>query len=208
LRARLAAPQWYHPLGFAYAPDGAHDDKPELEPSVTMSSSACAEDNTCQAPRYFLGKEFLGETTGEISYPAAKNDGSFGLDRYEPTFQTGRNEWIAKRDETIEHGGWRVKLTLTDTVFAGDLFYFWSARPCHRLCRFRAVSRAKPRRTLPLAHAAPLASSRPPPPRARAADQPRPWHDERADQGARVSEHAHLCRRHAFAPDEGIALGL
>ena len=51
---------WMHPLGFAYFPDGAHDDKDELEPGITQTMSNCTEDLSCPAPLYFRGEEFLG----------------------------------------------------------------------------------------------------------------------------------------------------
>jgi hypothetical protein len=46
---------WYHPLGFAYFPDGAHDDKEELEPTVDPTpgdDSDCAASESCQSPMY------------------------------------------------------------------------------------------------------------------------------------------------------------
>ena len=46
--------------GFAYFPDGAHDDKDELEPGITQTASNCIEDFSCPTPRYFRGDEFLG----------------------------------------------------------------------------------------------------------------------------------------------------
>jgi hypothetical protein len=43
---------WYHPLGFAYLPDGAHDGVDELEPGIRPpgSSVPCDADFSCQAP--------------------------------------------------------------------------------------------------------------------------------------------------------------
>jgi hypothetical protein len=53
---------YYHPMGFAYFPDGAHDDKEELEPGVGLGHDpSCATDKTCPAPMYFLNGEYLGE---------------------------------------------------------------------------------------------------------------------------------------------------
>ena len=53
---------WMHPLGFAYFPDGAHDDVDELEPGIAPPGSvdqSCLEDNSCPAPMYFVGGEYV-----------------------------------------------------------------------------------------------------------------------------------------------------
>lgn len=36
---QLDSSNWYHPLGFAYYPDGAHDDVDELEAAVGNGES-------------------------------------------------------------------------------------------------------------------------------------------------------------------------
>lgn len=101
---------WMHPLGFAYFADGAHKDVDELEPGISHSSSACAEDHTCQTPLYYLDGHFLG----------AQDDAEdFGLDVYEPGFTVGR-------DDFLDVGSYEVRLTLTDEDYGKDLFYF-----CH-----------------------------------------------------------------------------
>lgn len=51
---------WYHPMGFAYFPDGDHDGKDELEPGISQTGSSCTEDLTCPFPRYFRGSDYLG----------------------------------------------------------------------------------------------------------------------------------------------------
>jgi len=163
---------WYHPLGWAYFVDGAHNEVDELEPgiappdngacygsdhSVTCNTAAadcagswfepgymysgccmcengcdhsketgtcgtyydsgvnpCAADNTCQAPMYLKDGLFAGAGT----YPTAGNDGDFGLDAYEPEFFIRKEDWLATK--------YSVALTLTDTAYKTDIFYF-----CH-----------------------------------------------------------------------------
>merc|ERR1719359_161059 len=106
---------WYHPLGFAYFVDGAHNEVDELEPGITQTTGdACAADNTCQAPMYYKNGNFAGAGT----YPTAGNDGDFGLDDYEPEFFHRKSDWTTTT--------YSVKLTLTDTAYATDIFYF-----CH-----------------------------------------------------------------------------
>merc|ERR1719269_265616 len=163
---------WYHPLGWAYYVDGAHNEVDELDPgiappdngacygsdhSVTCNTAAadcagswfepgymysgccmcengcdhsketgtcgtyydsgvnpCAADNTCQAPMYLKDGLFAGAGT----YPTAGNDGDFGLDAYEPEFFIRKEDWLATK--------YSVALTLTDTTYATDIFYF-----CH-----------------------------------------------------------------------------
>jgi uncharacterized protein (DUF305 family) len=107
---------WYHPLGFAYFADGAHKDVDELEPGITQTSSSCAADNTCDAPKYYKAGVFVGGTYDQTT---AGNDGDFGLDAYEPEFFYERDDWLAA-------GTYSVKLTITDTTFTDDIFYF-----CH-----------------------------------------------------------------------------
>lgn len=52
---------YYHPLGFAYYADGAHDDVDELEPGITQTSSDCKATLTCPAPMYYSGDTYLGQ---------------------------------------------------------------------------------------------------------------------------------------------------
>ena len=79
----------YHPLGFAYYPDGAHADADELEPAVVPpgSSSTCDTDMTCPAPMYFIEGEYQG-TYSNIAdlQEVSTNEDNFGLDEYEPLF--------------------------------------------------------------------------------------------------------------------------
>lgn len=107
------ASNWFHPLGFAYQPDGALADAPELEPTVSLGNSTCASSQTCPAPRYHLNDEYLGD----VWKPE-----NFGLDDYEPKFFLPLLDWIAA-------GTFSVTLTFTDHTFGQDIFYF-----CHVCC--------------------------------------------------------------------------
>lgn len=79
----------YHPLGFAYFPDGAHAAVDELEPGIAPpgSSSTCADDMTCPAPMYYIGDEYKGSysNNGDLN-PVTTGEDNFGLDDYEPLF--------------------------------------------------------------------------------------------------------------------------
>jgi len=128
---------WYHPLGFAYLPDGLHksngNDERELDAGVTKTGSDCALKNTCMAPMYFLNATATGVDTylggNYTNMPElvkANKDGDdndFGLDgigKYEESFsQTSLDHWTAM-------GHWSAKLKWTDTAYTKDLFYF-----CH-----------------------------------------------------------------------------
>ena len=95
---------WYHPVGFAYYPDGAHgadwggDERDEVEG--------------------------LGELQYKIdgSNPTCADAGDTGLDCYEPEFFYPRADWLGKT--------YSAKLTITQDVVAashgGVLYYF-----CH-----------------------------------------------------------------------------
>merc|ERR1719353_947167 len=78
---------WYHPLGMAYFPDGAHTGVDELEPGIaqTGGSTTCAAGNTCQAPMYFKNGVFTGTTYDNTAATPVGGD-DFGLDVYEPEF--------------------------------------------------------------------------------------------------------------------------
>jgi len=114
---------YYHPLGFAYYPDGAHDDVDELEPGVTPpgSSSDCADTMTCPAPMYMLNGEYLGKYSNNADVaPVTTDEDDFGLDVYEPDFFNPIEEWT-------ENGEYSVYLKFDEIDdFTQDIFYF-----CH-----------------------------------------------------------------------------
>jgi hypothetical protein len=104
---------WYHPLGFAYGPDGALSLVDELEKVVTPpgSNSNCAETASCQAPNYKLNGEELR------SDPEDPED--FGLDEYEGNYFSG------DRDTFKDAGNFEVDVQITDAA-TKEFFYF-----CH-----------------------------------------------------------------------------
>ena len=103
---------WFHPLGFAYFPDGAHHGANHLEPGSTKSSSDCVMNNTCPTPLYFRNGMFLGD----------ESDGSnSGIDVYRSEFFLGISEWSGK-------GEYSVMLTFDDEEYTNDIFYICHVR--------------------------------------------------------------------------------
>lgn len=113
----------YHPIGFAYYADGAHDDQDELEPGILPpgSTSGCDEDATCPAPMYFVSDKYVGSYSNNPATGVNKttNDGNFGLDDYEPLFFHPLLDWVG-------YGSWKVYLKFDDESAVQDMFYF-----CH-----------------------------------------------------------------------------
>jgi len=129
------ASNWYHPLGFAYNPDGAHKGVDELEPGL-LEDWACSKGMQCQAPMYFINDEYVGTYSnidsddvavsemhgGGTGVKVTTGEDDFGLDVYEPAFFLRREDWLADK--------YSVKVTLTDKDFTEDFFYF-----CQKLGR-------------------------------------------------------------------------
>mmetsp|Transcript_418 Transcript_418/g.691 ORF Transcript_418/g.691 Transcript_418/m.691 type:complete len:422 (+) Transcript_418:55-1320(+) len=112
---------FYHPLGFAYFPDGAHADKDELEPGITQTpGNDCAATLTCPAPMYMLNGMPLGTYSNDASVAnVSTNEDNFGLDDYEPQFFLPIGDWTSL-------GEFSVKLNFVDASYDKDIFYF-----CH-----------------------------------------------------------------------------
>lgn len=110
---------YYHPLGFAYFADGAHDDKDELEPSIVPpgSNSSCGQNEACPAPKYYRNGDYLGDWMHNDSNVTSTGD--FGLDHYEPLFFHPFGDWLS-------YGTFEIHLTFDVTNFSSDFFYF-----CH-----------------------------------------------------------------------------
>ena len=114
---------YYHPLGFAYFPDGAHDGVEELEPGIGMGTdTACASAASCPAPMYFLNGNYLGSYSNipevaNVTVTAGEED--FGLDAFEPLFFHPMPEWVG-------YGTFEIKLNFDDQSYDKDIFYF-----CH-----------------------------------------------------------------------------
>ena len=113
----------YHPLGFAYFPDGAHANADELEPGIVPpdSSSTCNFNMTCPAPMYHISSQYKGVySNNEDLMPLTIDEDNFGLDDYEPLFFHPLPEWVS-------YGEFSVFLKFEeDTDYNRDIFYF-----CH-----------------------------------------------------------------------------
>jgi len=112
---------YYHPLGLAYYADGAHDDVDELEPGIAPpgSASGCADTNTCPAPMYIKGGEYLGEYSNNADIAPVLGAEDFGLDYYEPEFFLDPVTWASA-------GTYEIALKFDVDDFTDDIFYF-----CH-----------------------------------------------------------------------------
>lgn len=110
---------WFHPLGFAYGPDGVYRANQELEKGVPnpLSQAVCDDDSEtdapfCDYPQYKLNDQPLCSDPDDCF-------ADFGLDEYEGVFFSGgRDDWIAEGNFTVE-----VKITDPATT---EIFYF-----CH-----------------------------------------------------------------------------
>lgn len=115
---------YFHPLGFSYFPDGAHDGVDELEPGIAQGSDAsCTEDLSCPAPMYFLNDDYLGtysNIAGVLDDGAVSSgEDNFGLDDYEPLFFHPLPDWLG-------YGNFSIQLNFDDESYDKDIFYF-----CH-----------------------------------------------------------------------------
>jgi hypothetical protein len=113
---------YYHPMGFSYYADGAHDEQDELEPGIPPynTSSSCGDTLSCPSPMYFRNGTYLG-TYSNIPQvlDITQGEDNFGLDDYEPLFFRPLPEWAG-------FGGFEVKLRFDVEDFTKDIFYF-----CH-----------------------------------------------------------------------------
>eukprot|EP01052_Picozoa_sp_SAG31_P004229 SAG31_NODE_173_length_21354_cov_16.826112_22_plen_664_part_00 len=128
---------WYHPIGFAYYPDGAHGGRTELMDDAgceafcaTEAGAGCTEgcsecDSGCDssgAVSYQIDDGWTG-TWAEVGL--ASNTGTnttIFVPGYEPEFFIPKDQWLRKH--------YRVQLTITGAVLkraqGGEIFYF-----CH-----------------------------------------------------------------------------
>ena len=95
---------WYHPIGFAYEPDGAH--------GSDWGGAELAEVERADELQYKINS----------NNPTCADAGDTGLDCYEPEFFYPRSEWLTKE--------YKAELTITQEVandsFGGVIYYF-----CH-----------------------------------------------------------------------------
>jgi len=125
---------FYHPMGFAYYPDGAHADQPELEPTVTETrGNDCTSNATCPAPMYYKNGAYLGSYSNidDVATNITTGEDDFGLDAYEPLFFYPIAEWVSL-------GPFNVKLRFTDENYDKDIFYFCHVSNKRSLCSLRA----------------------------------------------------------------------
>jgi Domain of unknown function (DUF305) len=111
---------WYHLIGFAYYPDGAHVGVDELEPGIPPGDSTCDLDLSCPAPMYFMDGEYQGVYSNIpdlVPIPDSPSD-DFGLTTVEPLFFHPIGDWEG-------YGAFTAYLTF-DEAFDKDIFYF-----CH-----------------------------------------------------------------------------
>jgi len=121
------ASNWFHPLGLAYYPDGAHGygdyaEVPELEhptpDDCDEAHFACNPgDGVNQAPLYGTGHG--GETYDDWNNPDVT---SAGLDFYEPLFQVPEDQWETQ-------GPYTVKITIPTDSKTAEFYYFCHIHP-------------------------------------------------------------------------------
>jgi len=132
---------YYHPMGFAYGPDGALntndagviDEADELTPD-TSKGTCDADALTCPAPMYFNNDIPFGAYSNDVNVrhqdsttdptittisTGENADADFGLDSYEPQFFFPLPDWGTENQYSI-------KLKYDDDGFTEDFFYF-----CH-----------------------------------------------------------------------------
>merc|ERR1711981_128133 len=110
---------WYHPLGLAYYPDGAHTGVPELEEPTPAECDEeqymCNPGGGQQAPLYCI------DGTCE-TYEDWNNGVTSGLDVYEPVFQRPEDQWAEEGGD----GSYAVKITIPEDSKTAEFYYF-----CH-----------------------------------------------------------------------------
>lgn len=111
---------YFHPLGFAYYPDGAHNDVDELEPLISPpgSNSTCTSTVSCPAPMYFKDGMYRGTYSNNEYFSSLNGSENFGLDEYEPEFFFNALTWNSAE--------YSVALKFDVDDFTDDIFYF-----CH-----------------------------------------------------------------------------
>merc|ERR1712078_712004 len=111
---------WFHPLGLAYYPDGAHDDVPELE---EPTPGECDEEQFKCNPGEGVQQAPLYCINGECETYEDWNNGTVsGLDVYEPVFQRPEDQW----EEEGGEGSYSVKITIPEDSKTAEFYYF-----CH-----------------------------------------------------------------------------
>jgi len=111
---------WFHPLGLAYYPDGAHDDVPELE---EPTPGECDEEQFMCNPGEGVQQAPLYCINGNCETYEDWNNGTVsGLDVYEPVFQRPEDQW----EEEGGENSYAVKITIPEDSKTAEFYYF-----CH-----------------------------------------------------------------------------
>ena len=114
------ATNWYHPLGLAYYPDGAHTGVPELEEPTPEDCDSpeymCNPgEGVQQAPLYCIN--------GACEPMSDWNNGvTSGLDVYEPVFQRPEDQW----EEEGGEASYAVQFAIPEDSKTAEFYYF-----CH-----------------------------------------------------------------------------
>merc|ERR1711937_172309 len=107
---------WFHPLGLAYYPDGAHDDVPELE---EPTPGECDEEQFKCNPGEGVQQAPLYCINGECETYEDWNNGTVsGLDVYEPVFQRPEDQW----EEEGGEGSYSVKITIPEDSKTAEFY--------------------------------------------------------------------------------------
>jgi hypothetical protein len=149
---------YYHPLGFAYYPDGDHAEAQELNPSVPppFSGSTCSKSRSCPTPRYFLNDEYLGtwsrsgdsisndpkdlssadeDETAEYndlqgdSQDVENNDSLFRDEEADFGLDAYEPKFFHPFNKWLGYGTFSVKLRF-DEAYDRDIFYFCHVSLC------------------------------------------------------------------------------
>lgn len=113
---------WFHLIGFAYFPDGAHVGVDELEPGVPPGDSTCDSEMSCPAPMYFMDGEYQGVYSNIpdlVPIPDSPSD-NFGLGSVEPLFFHPIGDW--------QGYGLMATYLNFDQSYDQDIFYFCHVR--------------------------------------------------------------------------------
>ena len=113
---------WYHLLGFAYEPDGAHAGVDELEPGIAPGDAACADTLSCPAPMYWMNGTYMGNYSNIpdlVPIPDTPSS-DFGLEVVEPLFFHPVRHWEG-------YGPFITALNF-DVPYDQDIFYFCHVR--------------------------------------------------------------------------------
>ena len=157
-------------MGFAYYPDGAHDDKDELEPGIVPpgSSSTCDATNSCPAPMYHENGVYLGQysnlptlasdTTIDAGSAGNVGDTTITIEQVVADEEGGDDaaadfgldyyepKFFHPLGDWLSYGPFEIMLRFDVDDFNNDLFYFchvsFFLSLCHSLTRMYDENRS------------------------------------------------------------------